>query len=89
MLGARLDVMPLPELTPTFVQNCSHILRHVQETSLDEIEITGSQMVLVMKLISFAWSCYDGQRPIAELDATQKASRIEKVPGLIPFLGYA
>lgn len=46
-------------------------------------------MVLVMKLTSFAWSVYDGQRPAEELDATQRASRIEKVPGLIPFLGYA
>ncbi|KAK4696325.1 hypothetical protein P7C70_g8396, partial [Phenoliferia sp. Uapishka_3] len=46
-------------------------------------------MVLVMKLISFAWSAYDGQRPDAELDPTQRASKIDNVPGLIPFLGYA
>lgn len=45
-------------------------------------------MVLCMKLISFAWSVYDGNRPIADLDATQRGSRIEAVPGLIPFLGY-
>lgn len=67
----------------------SHIIRHLDETSTDEIEITGSQMVLCMKLISFAWSVYDGQRPVEELDATQKSTRIEKVPGLTPFLGYA
>lgn len=46
-------------------------------------------MVLCMKLISFAWSAYDGTRPLEQLDATQKASRIEGVPGLLPFLGYA
>lgn len=69
--------------------SCSHILRHIEETSLDTIEITGSQMVLCMKLISFAWSVYDGQRPDEELDATQRGSRIQEVPGLIPFLGYA
>jgi lysophospholipid acyltransferase len=45
-------------------------------------------MVLCMKLISFAWSAYDGARPIADLDATQRGSRIAEVPGLVPFLGY-
>lgn len=47
------------------------------------------QMVLCMKLISFAWAVHDGQRPLEELDETQKSTRIEKVPGLLPFLGYA
>lgn len=45
-------------------------------------------MVLCMKLISFAWSVYDGQREAAKLDATQNSSKITEVPGLIPFLGY-
>ncbi|TNY20048.1 MBOAT, membrane-bound O-acyltransferase family-domain-containing protein [Rhodotorula diobovata] len=67
----------------------NHILRHLDDTPLTTIEITGSQMVLCMKLISFAWSAYDGTRPLEQLDATQKASRIEGVPGLLPFLGYA
>lgn len=80
--------MSLRELTPT-LSPCSHIHRHLQGHDVVDIEITGSQMVLVMKLTSFAWSVYDGQRPDAELDATQRASKIEKMPGLIPFLGYA
>ncbi|KAM0749795.1 MBOAT-domain-containing protein [Meredithblackwellia eburnea MCA 4105] len=66
----------------------NHIIRHISKTPVEEIEITGSQMVLVMKLISFAWSVYDGQRPDAELDPTQRASKISEVPGLIPFFGY-
>lgn len=45
-------------------------------------------MVLCMKLTSFAWSVYDGQRPEAELDPTQLSSRIVDVPGVVPFLGY-
>lgn len=67
----------------------SHVLRHLDDTPLTTIEVTGSQMVLCMKLISFAWSVYDGTRPLEQLDTTQKASRIEGVPGLLPFLGYA
>lgn len=67
----------------------SHIVRHFDKTPATTIEITGSQMVLCMKLISFAWSVYDSQRPDEELDATQRSSKIEGVPGLLPFLGYA
>ncbi|GAA5928633.1 hypothetical protein JCM3775_004589 [Rhodotorula graminis] len=67
----------------------NHVLRHLDDTPLTTIEITGSQMVLCMKLISFAWSVFDGTRPLDQLDTTQKASRIEGVPGLLPFLGYA
>lgn len=66
----------------------SHIIRHFDKTDISVIEITGSQMVLVMKLISFAWSVHDGQQPDATLDPTQRASKISEVPGLIPFLGY-
>ncbi|GAA5952711.1 hypothetical protein JCM21900_000412 [Sporobolomyces salmonicolor] len=66
----------------------NHLIRQLWETPLTTIEITGSQMVLTMKLISFAWSVYDGQRPVEELDKTQQGSRIEKIPGLVEFLGY-
>lgn len=45
-------------------------------------------MVLCMKLISFAWSVYDGHRAESALDPTQKSSKIDTMPGLIPFLGY-
>ncbi|GAA5973687.1 hypothetical protein JCM11641_005079 [Rhodosporidiobolus odoratus] len=67
----------------------NHILTHIAAVPSTTIEITGSEMVMCMKLISFAWSVYDGTRPESELDATQKASKIEGVPGLLPFLGYA
>ena len=47
-------------------------------------------MVLVMKLSGFAWHVYDGQMPAADIkSATQLASRVEQMPGLIAFLGYA
>ncbi|KAK4049456.1 Lysophospholipid acyltransferase [Microbotryomycetes sp. JL201] len=66
----------------------NNINTFVHKVDRDNIEITGSQMVLCMKLISFAWSVYDGQQPDAELDATQRSTKISKVPGIIPFLGY-
>ncbi|GAA5916433.1 hypothetical protein JCM6882_001561 [Rhodosporidiobolus microsporus] len=67
----------------------NHIRTYLVDTPLTTIDIAGSQMVHCMKLISVAWSIYDGTRPEAELDATQKGSKIEGVPGLLPFLGYA
>ena len=67
----------------------SHIQRQLSGVDgVTEIEITGSQMVLTMKLISFAWSCHDGQQPPTKLDKTQQASRIDVVPNLLQFLGY-
>ena len=45
-------------------------------------------MVLVMKLTSFAWSVYDGQRNPTELDPTQELSKITELPSLSSFLGY-
>ncbi|GAA5846641.1 hypothetical protein JCM5353_000744 [Sporobolomyces roseus] len=67
----------------------NHIQRQLAGVDgVSEIEITGSQMVLTMKLISFAWSCHDGQLTLDKLDKTQQGSRIEKVPNLLQFLGY-
>lgn len=67
----------------------SNVNTFTRKVKPDTIEITGSQMVLCMKLIMFAWSVYDGQQPDSELDATQKATKISQVPGLVPFMGYA
>jgi lysophospholipid acyltransferase len=66
----------------------SHINTYIADTDGSTIEIAGSQMVLCMKLISFAWSIYDGQLPDSRLDATQRSTKITQVPDLIPFLGY-
>ncbi|KAH8919908.1 MBOAT-domain-containing protein, partial [Atractiella rhizophila] len=66
----------------------NHLYRSFNEISLDIIEITGSQMVLVMKLSSFAWQVYDGQRPKEELDKFQSMNRIEELPTLLDFLSY-
>lgn len=67
----------------------NHAYRYLNNIPLDIIEITGTQMVLVMKLSLFAWAAYDGQRPAGELDSIQLKDRLVKVPGLLDFLGYA
>lgn len=55
-----------------------------------KIDITGAQMVLVMKLTSFAWSYYDGtladQKTLTEY---QLARSVQKHPSVLRFLAYA
>ena len=40
----------------------SHIIRALFDLSYETMEVTGPQMVLVMKLTTFAWNVYDGRR---------------------------
>ncbi|KAB8349569.1 hypothetical protein FH972_023593 [Carpinus fangiana] len=64
----------------------SHIYRHwVNDPSV--IDVTGAQMVLVMKLTAFCWNVHDGRLPQAELTDHQRDRAI--VGGLPSFLDYA
>ncbi|KAF8450925.1 MBOAT, membrane-bound O-acyltransferase family-domain-containing protein [Boletus edulis BED1] len=67
----------------------NHAIRAVYELSYETMEITGPQMVLVMKLTTFAWNVYDGRRPKEDLDKWQLQKRITKYPTLLEFLGYS
>lgn len=40
----------------------SHIIRAIFNWSYETFEITGPQMVLTMKLTTFAWNVYDGRQ---------------------------
>ncbi|KAI1454954.1 MBOAT family protein [Annulohypoxylon moriforme] len=53
-----------------------------------EIDITGAQMVLVMKLSAFAWNVADGTLPEDQLSDFQKSRRILQLPSLINYAGY-
>ncbi|TCD66824.1 lysophospholipid acyltransferase [Steccherinum ochraceum] len=66
----------------------NHIIRALFEFSYETVEITGPQMVLTMKLTTYAWNVFDGRRPIDELDKWQKEKRIAQTPSLLSFLGY-
>ncbi|QRV87504.1 endoplasmic reticulum membrane protein [Ceratobasidium sp. AG-Ba] len=91
IVAARVQSERMPWIVFGFVM--SHLLiNHAYRTwylSLDDIEITGTQMVLVMKLSTFAWNVYDGRRSKEVLDPSQLATRVTEYPGLLEFLGYA
>lgn len=42
----------------------SHLNRELRRVPVTTIEISGSQMVLVMKLTTFAWNVHDGRQSI-------------------------
>ncbi|KAK2462342.1 hypothetical protein APHAL10511_005648 [Amanita phalloides] len=67
----------------------NHIIRAVYGFSYETIEITGPQMVLTMKLTTFAWNVWDGRRPTEDLDKWQLSKRVTEYPSLLAFLGYA
>lgn len=90
--------MPWINFVVLMLLMCMNHLR-TQFTRLDvsnvDIDITGAQMVLVMKLTSFAWSYRDGmlyhdnpKRFASELNQFQKSRAILNQPSLISYLGY-
>lgn len=65
----------------------SHIYRQI----LDDpavVDITGAQMVLVMKLCAFCWNIHDGRLPKEQLTESQKYSAITEFPSLLDYAGY-
>ncbi|PIL36874.1 hypothetical protein GSI_00564 [Ganoderma sinense ZZ0214-1] len=67
----------------------SHVIRTFAGGDYETIEISGPQMVLTMKLTTFAWNVWDGRRPSEDLDKWQTEQRVVEFPSLIEFLGYA
>lgn len=59
-----------------------------QTADFTKIDITGAQMVLVMKLSAFGWSVYDAKQPKELLSLYNKSRVIRKHPNILPYLGY-
>lgn len=53
-----------------------------------KIDITGAQMVLVMKLSAFGWNVYDAKQEKSLLTPYTKGRVIKKHPDLLSFFGY-
>lgn len=52
------------------------------------VDITGAQMVLVMKLSAFCWNVADGLLPDEQLDDFQRDRVLRELPGLLDYTGY-
>jgi lysophospholipid acyltransferase len=65
----------------------NHIYRQI-ESAPEKVDVTGAQMVLVMKLTAFCWNVHDGRLPESTLSDTQKDRAIKTLPSLIDYTGY-
>ncbi|KAL9048269.1 MAG: hypothetical protein Q9206_006131, partial [Seirophora lacunosa] len=65
----------------------SHIYRQ-SANAPDKVDITGAQMVLVMKLTGFCWNVYDGRLKQEDLADFQKERALLQLPGLLDFAGF-
>ncbi|KAL4944704.1 hypothetical protein BDV06DRAFT_219996 [Aspergillus oleicola] len=66
-------------------------INHITRQILDDpqvIDITGAQMVLVMKLSAFCWNIHDGRLPQDQLSDPQKYAAITKFPSILDYAGY-
>ncbi|KAK6541635.1 lysophospholipid acyltransferase [Orbilia ellipsospora] len=65
----------------------SHIARQRRGDD-STVDITGVQMVLVMKLTAFCWNVWDGKFPDSELSAVQQDRAIREMPSVLDYAGY-
>ncbi|CAM1510307.1 Fc.00g006420.m01.CDS01 [Cosmosporella sp. VM-42] len=65
----------------------NHIWRQLAD-SPSSVDITGAQMVLLMKLSAFCWNVADGQLPQDQLSDFQKDRRLKELPPILDFAGY-
>ncbi|RAL07759.1 lysophospholipid acyltransferase [Aspergillus homomorphus CBS 101889] len=65
----------------------NHIYRQIVDDA-QVVDITGAQMVLVMKLSAFCWNVHDGRLPQSQLSGAQKYAAITQFPSILDYLGY-
>ncbi|KAG6002149.1 hypothetical protein E4U21_003424 [Claviceps maximensis] len=66
-------------------------LNHIRRQAADSpstVDITGAQMVMVMKLSAFCWNVADGQLSDELLSDFQRDRAIRQLPGLLDYAGY-
>ena len=75
-----------------FVYQMGHLsINHLARQNVNEpgsVDITGAQMVLVMKLSAFCWNVADGTLPDDQLSDFQKDRVLHELPGLLDYAGY-
>ncbi|KIW15251.1 hypothetical protein PV08_05296 [Exophiala spinifera] len=66
-------------------------ISHIHRQMLDDasvVDITGGQMVLIMKLHAFSWNVHDGRLKPELLNGSQKDRALYKMPNLLDYAGY-
>lgn len=64
---------------------------HIQRQIASEpgvVDITGAQMVMVMKLSAFCWNVADGRLPEKDLSEFQQERALKQLPGLLDYAAW-
>ena len=65
----------------------SHIYRQIADNPA-VVDITGAQMVMVMKLSAFCWNVFDGRQASKDLNSDQKERMLTALPSLLDYAGF-
>ena len=75
-----------------FVFLMGHLsINHIQRQLTNDpskVDITGAQMVLVMKLSAFCWNVHDGRLKAESLTDSQKSKAIMRMPDFLDYAGF-
>ncbi|KAF2004373.1 membrane-bound O-acyltransferase domain-containing protein 5 [Amniculicola lignicola CBS 123094] len=75
-----------------FVYAMGHMsINHIIRQRLGDpgvVDISGAQMVMIMKLTAFCWNVQDGRLPDSELSEFQRDHAIRTLPSILDYAGY-
>ena len=66
----------------------NHIERQFFVNDPSRVDITGAQMVLLMKLSGFAWNVHDGRLDPKLMTDSQRDRAVYEMPGFLDYAGY-
>ncbi|KXT16954.1 hypothetical protein AC579_7423 [Pseudocercospora musae] len=90
LIAAYVEGPYMPWLGFVFLMghmSVSHIYRMIADTP-SSVDITGAQMVMVMKLSAFCWNVWDGKQKDSDLNDVQKERAIKKLPDPLTYAGF-
>lgn len=89
-IASRINSPYMPWIGFVFLMGHMSV-NHIRRQLINDpssVDISGAQMVLVMKLTAFCWNVQDGRLPDSELTDFQKEHAIRTMPSLIDYAGY-
>ncbi|KZF21287.1 putative MBOAT family protein [Xylona heveae TC161] len=89
LIAAKIQGPFMPWIGFVFVMahmSINHIYRLYEEPG--SWDISGAQMVMVMKLTAFCWNVHDGRLPQKDLSEFQRERALPTLPSLLDYAGY-
>ncbi|PSN59818.1 membrane-bound O-acyltransferase domain-containing protein 5 [Corynespora cassiicola Philippines] len=89
-ISAKINSPYMPWIGFVFLMGHMSV-NHIYRQMLDDpstMDITGAQMVMVMKLTAFCWNVQDGRLPDSELTDFQREHAVRTLPSLVDYFGW-